>query len=153
VGNEELDVSCCPQVAETCAAEMPNEADIRDDETGDDDEDEGGCPGGNFVGSNAVVCQCETSRGCLGEVYLNVGFVFCVFMTSAERSRNVHTLETVNCAPELWVTLTYLAPMTMVLLLRTNFSISVYTPPGIVPNAVICQHVPLPFAQRVSYVQ
>jgi hypothetical protein len=30
----------------------------------------------------------------------------------------------------------YLAPMTMVLLLRTNFSSSVYKPPGIVPNAV-----------------
>jgi hypothetical protein len=33
----------------------------------------------------------------------------------------------------------YLAPMTIVLLRRTNFSNSVYMPPGIVPNAAQCQ--------------
>jgi len=153
VGNEKLDVSCGPQVAETCAAKMPDEADIRDDKAGYDEENEGCCPGGDFIGPNAMMCWSEASHYYLEVAYLNVGFVFCVFMTSAERSKNVHTLETVNCAPGLIATPTYLAPMTTVLLLSTNFSISVYTPPGIVPNAIIRQHVPRSFAQRVPYVQ
>jgi hypothetical protein len=40
-----------------------------------------------------------------------------------------------------WSLLAYLAPMTMVLPLRMNFSNSTYMPPGSVPNAVVVSSV------------
>lgn len=56
-------------------------------------------------------------------LYLKLGLALCVFMTSAERRRNTHTLHMSVSRfriPTSFVA--YLAPMTMVLLLKTNFS-------------------------------
>jgi hypothetical protein len=50
---EEFDVARRPKVANTCAAKMPYQADIGDDETGHEDEDERGGPGGNLVWADA----------------------------------------------------------------------------------------------------
>lgn len=72
-------------------------------------------------------------------MYLKLGFVLCVFMTSAERSRNTHMLLDVSVVKGTLSEpyFAYLAPMTIVLLLKTNFSNNVYMPPGMVPNAMI----------------
>jgi hypothetical protein len=53
VRDEELDVAGCPEVAEAGAAEVPDEAYVGDEEAGDEDEDEGRGPGGDFVGADA----------------------------------------------------------------------------------------------------
>jgi hypothetical protein len=53
VRDEELDVARCPEVADACAAEVADEAYVGDDEARYDDEDEGGGPGGDLVGSDA----------------------------------------------------------------------------------------------------
>lgn len=70
-------------------------------------------------------------------MYLKLGFALCVFMTSAERRRKTHMLLSVSIFLSILSEIyrAYLAPMTMVLLLRTYFSKSTYMPPGIVPNA------------------
>lgn len=70
--------------------------------------------------------------------YLKYGFALCVFITSADRRRNTHTL-LLLARPHtaLETHLAYLAPMTEVLLLSTYFSNNVYTPPGIVPKAAV----------------
>lgn len=71
-------------------------------------------------------------------MYLKKGFVFCVFMASADSKRNTHTLPRVSTSYSIPRDLyTYLAPMTAVLLLKTNFSSNVYMPPGIVPKAAV----------------
>lgn len=59
--------------------------------------------------------------GILWDPTLKEGFDLCVFMTSADSRRNTHTL----------------APITAVLLRKTNFSSKVYMPPGIVPKGPV----------------
>lgn len=56
MGHEELDVAGSPEVADTCAAKMAYQAHVGDDETGYEDEDERGGPGGDFVWSDAETC-------------------------------------------------------------------------------------------------
>lgn len=53
--DEELDVAGCPEVTEACAAEVADEADVGDEDAGYDDQDEGGCPGGDLVRSDTTV--------------------------------------------------------------------------------------------------
>jgi hypothetical protein len=58
VGNEEFDVARRPEVADACAAEMADQAYVGDDEARYEDEDEGGSPSRDFVGSDAGVVSC-----------------------------------------------------------------------------------------------
>jgi hypothetical protein len=53
VGNEELDVAEAPQVTNRCTAEVADERDVWNKDRGDEDEDERGCPGRDFVGTDA----------------------------------------------------------------------------------------------------
>ncbi len=54
MGYEELDVSGSPEIAETCAAKMAYQADVGDEDAGQDDEDQRRRPGGNLVWSDAA---------------------------------------------------------------------------------------------------
>jgi hypothetical protein len=56
VRDEELDISRSPEVADTCAAEVPDETDVGDDEGGYENKDEGCGPGGDLVGADAGTC-------------------------------------------------------------------------------------------------
>ena len=49
---EELDVSGSPEVAEACTAQVAHKTDVRDEDAGQDDENEGRGPGRNLVGSD-----------------------------------------------------------------------------------------------------
>lgn len=53
MGDQELDVAAGPQVADAGAAQVAEEAHIGDEDAGDEDEDEGGGPGGDLVGADA----------------------------------------------------------------------------------------------------
>ena len=62
VGNEELDVARGPEVAYPGTAQVPDEADVRYENAGDEDEDKRRGPGGNLVGSDAGGCQKRVYR-------------------------------------------------------------------------------------------
>lgn len=52
--DEKLDVARCPEVADACAAQVADEADVGDEEAGYEDEDERCGPGGDLVGADTV---------------------------------------------------------------------------------------------------
>ena len=67
VGDQKLDVPAGPQVADAGAAQVAEEAHVGDEDAGDQDEDEGGGPGGDLVGADTRYVSedltCWRSRG------------------------------------------------------------------------------------------
>jgi hypothetical protein len=51
---KELDISETPEVPNCGAAKVANERDARDEDRGEEEENEWGGPGGDFVGADAV---------------------------------------------------------------------------------------------------
>lgn len=84
---------------------MSDQAYVRDEDAGHDDEHEWRSPGWDFVRTNAARVLATFFR--MGDVaYLKLGFVFCVFMTSAESKRKTQILCNISLLlspPSEWV--------------------------------------------------
>jgi hypothetical protein len=100
---------------------MADEGDVGDEDGGEEDEDEGCGPGGDFIGADAE------GGVCFGGFYGLGG----------EEEEDPYTDVRQDISEEELGRTSYLAPMTVVFIRNTYFSSIRYSAPGNRPNAII----------------